>query len=306
VSYDSFRNVGVEPGSTSYFSEPSSGLDPHIFEGNHLRSWVRNSILRILFEHLAVQYQNPNRWVSAWLAGSAVSYQWESDREPGDLDCLVGIDYVTFRRLNSDYAGLSNDEIASMFNEEFSNSLMPTTSNWEGFELTYYVNPQTNIVDINPYAAYDLINDKWTVEPEKNPNTPYSRVWEQSADRDYTEGLAVVKRYSQALTEFNGSVSTPNRVNAERKLQMVIDQAADLYETIHKGRKTAFSKSGAGYADYNNYRWQAGKRSGIVQALRQIKEYRDAARKSNEAETYGIELPNPNVLIRRAATRKTL
>jgi hypothetical protein len=305
-SYNSFQGVDVTPASTSYFSEPNAGLDPHLFEGMHLRSWVRNSVLRMLFDHLAVQYQDPNRWVSAWLAGSAVSYQWESAREPGDLDCLVGIEYVTFRRYNSDYAGLSNDEIASMFNEEFANSLMPETSNWEGFELTYYVNPQTNIVDINPYAAYDLIKDKWTVEPTKDQNPPYSRVWEQAADRDYTEGLEMVKRYSKALTEFKGSTSTANRVNAERKLQLAIDQAADMYEGIHKGRKVAFSKTGAGYADYNNYRWQAGKQSGIVQALRQIKDYRDQSRKSSEAQTYGVELPNPDVLIRRAALRKTL
>jgi hypothetical protein len=303
--FNSFSDVDVQPSSTSYFSEPSSGLDPKLFEGMHLRPWVRNSVLRILFDHLAVMYQEPNLWVSAWLAGSGVSYQWESARQPGDLDCLVGIDYVKFRRTNSDFTGMSNEEIAGMFNEEFASQVMPKTSNWEGFELTYYVNPQSNIVDINPYAAYDLINDDWTVKPSQDTSPPYSRVWGQSVERDYNTAIELVNRYGQALAEFRGSTSSANRVNAERKLQLAIDQAADMYENIHHGRKIAFSKTGAGYEDYHNYRWQAGKQSGIVQALKMIKDYRDSARKSDELETYGIELPTPDTLIRRTVSRKS-
>lgn len=297
------NEVDVTPGSTSYFSQPSSGLDPKLFEGHHLRSWARNSILRMLFEHLAVLYQNPNRWVSAWLAGSGVAYQWESAREPGDLDCLVGLDYIAFRRLNSDYSGLSDLEIAKMFNESFQHDLMPDTSNWEGYELTYYVNPQSNIVDINPYAAYDLINDNWTVEPERSQNPPYSRVWEQRASKDEETAVDLVKKYSQAYTEFKNSLNNPiTRVNAERRLRAVIDQASTFYEELHTGRKTAFSKTGAGYADFNNYRWQAGKQSGIVQALKLIKDYRDEAIKNNDLELYGVEMPSPDTLIRRSAT----
>jgi len=301
---NSYNNVNVTPGSTSYFGVPSAGLDPKLFEGMHLKPWVRNSITRILFDHLAVTYIEPNQWVSAWLAGSGVSYQWESVRQPGDLDCLVGIDYVSFRRLNVDYSGLSNNEIAAMFNEEFSKDIMPETSNWEGYELTYYVNPQSNIVDINPYAAYDLIKDSWTVEPLEDQNPPYSRVWEQSTERDYNTGIELIRRYSRALTEFNGAKGGANLVNAERKLKMAIDQAADMYEDLHHGRKLAFSTTGGGYSDYHNYRWQAGKQSGIVQALRAIKDYRDAANKTDSVEKYGIELPSPEVLVRRAALHR--
>jgi len=296
-------DVNVSPSSTSYFSDPSSGLDPNLFEGMHIRSWVRNSILRMLFEHLAVLYQDPNRWISAWLAGSGVSYQWESARSPGDLDCLVGIDYVTFRRFNSDYSGLSDVEISKMFNESFHRDLMPDTSNWEGYELTFYVNSQSNIVDINPYAAYDLINDTWTVEPSRSQNPPYSKMWEQRTSKDEETAVGLVKKYSQAYSEFKNSLNNPiTRANAERKLRMAIDQSAAFYEELHTGRKTAFSKTGAGYADFNNYRWQAGKQSGIVQALKLIKNYRDEAIKNNDLEMYGVEMPSPDVLIRRSAT----
>jgi hypothetical protein len=299
------QDVPVRPGSTSYFSQPSAGLDPMLFTGKHLRPWVRNGITRMLFDHLAVAYMGPNRWVSAWLAGSGVSYQWESAREPGDLDCLVGINYVVFRQLNSDYAGLSNSEIAGMFNESFYKDLMPKTANWEGYELTYYVNPASDIRDINPYAAYDLINDSWTVEPDPKASPPHTRAWEERAKKDNDTATQLIKAYSQALTDYRGSAANAAlKVNAEARLKIAIDRAADFYEEMHHGRSAAFSPTGAGYSDFNNYRWQSGKQSGIVQALRMLKEYRDEAKKSEEVNTYGVELPSADVLIRRTLTYK--
>ena len=109
-----FSEVNLERASTSYFSRPETELDPRIFIGNSLRPWVKNSIKRILFEHLGVRYTSPDRWVKAWLAGSGVSYQWSASRDPGDLDCLVGINYPVFRQYNQEYVGLSDDEIKAL------------------------------------------------------------------------------------------------------------------------------------------------------------------------------------------------
>lgn len=297
------RAVGITPGSTSYFSTPSDDLDPRLFQGDQLRPWVRNGILRILFDHLAVRYNEPNKWVSAWLAGSGISYQWEAAREPGDLDCLVGIHFPEFRRYNREFVGLSDEEIASMFNEGFNNDIMPQTREWEGYELTYYVNPQTDIRDINPYAAYDLVSDTWTVRPDKHTGMQFSRSWEQQSQRDYENAVALIQRYGQALTDIRATGNPAYRINAERRLKEAIDQAVNFYEDIHAGRKIAFSRTGQGYADFNNYRWQAGKQSGVIQALRKIKEYKEAAQKETELDTYGVELPNARTLVRRAATR---
>ena len=69
--------------------------------------------------------------------------------------------------------------------------------------------------------------------------------------------------------------------------------------------KEAFSRSGAGYYDFNHYRWQAGKKSGVVPALKAIKAYRDEAQKEMELEVYGVELPTARTLIRRVAQKKT-
>lgn len=291
--------MNIVPGSTSYFSAPSSELDPKLFQGMELESWVRTGILSLLFDYLARHFSNPHQWTKAWLAGSGVSYQWEASREPGDLDCLVGIDYVNFRRYNTDYAGYSDAEVASMFNEGFNSELMPKTRNWEGYELTFYVNQQSDIKDINPYAAYDLIGNVWTVSPERNPQPPYSRAWEQRSVRDEETAKEMVSRYNSALEEVKRATNPAHRLNAERKLQLAAEQAVTLYDDIHAGRKVAFSRIGSGYSDFNNYRWQAGKRSGIIQALRSIKELKDASQKQNQLQTYGVELPDADTLIRR-------
>jgi hypothetical protein len=265
-----------------------------------MQSWARTGVLSLLFDYLARYFSNPHQWTKVWLAGSGVSYQWEASREPGDLDCLVGINYVTFRSTNTDYAGYSDLEIASMFNEGFNSELMPNTRNWEGYELTFYVNPQSDIRDINPYAAYDLIGNVWTVSPERNPQPPYSRAWEQRSNRDEATAKETISRYSSALEEVQGATNPAHRINAERRLKMATEQATTLYDDIHAGRKIAFSKIGSGYSDFNNYRWQAGKRSGVVQALRSIKDLNDTAEKQNQVQTYGVELPTADTLIRRS------
>ena len=290
----------ITPGSTSYFSAPSSELDPKLFEGNHLKAWVRSGVLSLLFDELAPRYSSPHSWTRAWLAGSGVSYQWEAARQPGDLDCLVGINYVAFRQANTEFSGYSDTEIAAMFNEEFNTSLMPKTRNWEGYELTYYVNPQSDIRDINPYAAYDLTADAWTVEPERNPQPPYSRAWEQRAQRDHDTAVELINRYTTALREVQSAGNPAHKINAERKLNLAIDQATAFYDDIHHGRKVAFSRVGAGYSDYNNYRWQAGKQSGAIQALRDLKDYKTTIDKRSQVETYGIDLPDTSTLLRRS------
>lgn len=289
----------VQPSPTSYFSTPSTELDPRLFRGMQIESWVRSGILSLLFDYLGKNFTAPHQWAHVWLAGSGVSYQWEAAREPGDLDCLVGIDYVTFRRNNTEYSGYSDSEIASMFNEGFNTHLMPHTRNWEGYELTFYVNEQSDIKDINPYAAYDLTSDSWTVAPDANPQPPYSRAWEQHANRDHDTAVELVNRYSNALTEVRAATNPAHRLNAERKLELATDQASMFYDDIHAGRKLAFSRIGSGYSDYNNYRWQAGKQSGAIQALRTIKDLKTAATTQSQVQTYGVELPDTNTLIRR-------
>jgi hypothetical protein len=291
--------ISIEPSETSYFSMPGAGLDPRLIRNGKLIPHVRAMILRILFDHLRSHYYSPENFAHVWLAGSAVSYQWSAARTPADLDCLIGINYLMFRQSNPQYKALSDKQIADMFNADFRESLHPQTKNFmECFELTFYVNVKPNILDIRPYAAYSVTNDDWTVLPEiKAP--PRNKAWEQKIAKDTSMATDILSRYSIALNAISQSTTDTARRNAEAALKLAVEQGAALFDEIHFGRRYAFSPSGQGYSDIENYRWQAGKASGTVQALRKLKDIAVKSQKEFQSSTYGMELPDVDVLVRR-------
>ena len=294
-------NSGL-PSATSYFSTPENNLDPRLFHGRSLQSWARTGILTLLYDFLNTEYRHSDLWAHAWLAGSGVSYQWSAARDPGDLDCLVGIDYFQFRKANPSYQGLSNTEISNQINEDFRNGLQHKTANWNGYELTFYVNPgATDIRSIRPYAAYDLTYNEWTVSPDPHAHAPQNPQWEGVAKSDKGMAASASMRFNQALQDVQTSHSDATRRNAERRMQAAAEQAIALFDEIHQNRTQAFSSTGEGYTDFHNYRWQAGKQEGTIQMLRGIKDYVKNAREQANLSTYGVELPTTDVLIRRAA-----
>jgi hypothetical protein len=293
--------VSLEPSETSYFSTPGAGLDPRLFRSNKLIPAVRASILRVLFDHLKNHYYSPEAFTHVWLAGSGVSYQWTAARHPADLDCLIGINYLMFRQSNPEYKGLSDQEIASMFNENFRESLQPLTSNFlDTYELTFYVNPASDIRVIKPYAAYSVTNDDWTVAPEVK-GQPVNKAWDKKVQSDTEMTTEIVNRYSRALAAVQVAPNDTARRNAIAALELAVSQGSSLFEDIHHGRTYAFSPSGQGYSDVHNYRWQAGKASGSVQALRSLSDIYKKSKKTFESTTYGMELPSSDTLVRRAA-----
>ena len=294
----------LQESATSYFSAPEQDLDPNLFVGTSMKGWIRNGILQTLFGFLNETYRHPDLWANVWIAGSAVSFQWSAAREPGDLDVLIGVDYIQFRKAHPEYVGLSDVEISKMLNEDFRNNLQQDMTNWNGYEVTFYVNPgATDIRTIHPYAAYNLTHDEWTVFPSKE-GAPKNPTWEAMAQRDRSMAADIVTRYTQALTDLQGSQNDAARRNAEYRLQTSLMQGSLLYEDIHSARRFAFSQSGKGYTDFYNYRWQAGKKYGTVPVLRKMSEYWSAYKAQQAEETYGIELPDTQTLIRRAATYK--
>lgn len=291
--------IAIEPAETSYFAPSAPGLDPRLFRGAKLIPQVRSSILRLLFDHLNKSYYATESFAHVWLAGSAVSYQWTAARTPADLDCLIGISYLQFRQANQKYKALSDKQIAQMINQDL-RELHAYTNNFLGsFELTFYANVNPDILAIKPYAAYSLTTDDWTVRPEIK-GQPKNRMADQKAARDIAMANDIIERYTKALTDIQAAPNDVARRNAESALKLAIDQGASLFEDIHSGRKAAFSPSGQGYLDIHNYRWQAGKASGAIQALKKLKEVKDKGRSTFESKTYGMELPSTDILIRRA------
>jgi hypothetical protein len=298
------RPVSVEPSETSYFSAPAAGLDPRLIRNGKIIPSIRASILRILFTHLKQQYVNPEAYVQVWLAGSAVSYQWSAARKPADLDCLVGINYLLFRQANPQLRALSDKQIAQTLNEGFSAELNNKNTNFmDAYELTFYVNVQSDIRSIKPYSAYNLTNDDWTVKPEVR-GVPVNKMFERKVAQDTSMATEILSRYSEALSNIGSATTDVARRNAEASLKLAVEQGAALYEDIHHGRKYAFSPSGQGYSDVHNYRWQAGKAAGTIQALKALKEIEKQSKQIFEAATYGQELPTADTLVRRALSNK--
>lgn len=293
--------VDIEPSETSYFSLSAAGLDPKLFQGKKLIPSVRNSILSLVLGALNTKFHGADVWVHAWLAGSGVSYHWYAHRDPADLDCLVGIDYPVFRSMNPNYSGFSNKEIASEFNDLFSDTLHPQTSNYLGsYDLTFYANVRSNIVDIKPYAAYSLTDNEWTVEPKKDGIKRRSD-WDTVVHSDIQRAMDITDRYKRFLGDITAASTDAARRNAETMLTHTIEQGSALFDEIHEGRSAAFGPSGEGYEDFTNYRWQAGKESGIVQAMRKLKDVSKNVKSITAGQKYGLDLPKTDVLIRRAA-----
>lgn len=308
----SYESLSVTPSSTSYFSEPEEGLDPSLFdEGGSLHESVREWILSTVHEFLDTKYRGSAVWSRLWIAGSGVSYQWSADRDPGDLDLMLGIDYVGFRQLNPGMAGLSDADIAREMNVAMYSELYPEIDgiSFGGthFEVTVYANmgvdaSEGGIRFIHPYAAYDVTGDQWTVHPNPRPQVFTHPSWNLTVESDRQRGENIVHNYSLALEGIRGAQNPAHRVNAESTLKMSLEAASGLYDEIHAGRKAAFGPAGNGYADFHNYRWQAGKHTGVLQSMKRMKDYHSAAQKATEMETYGMELPDTETLIRRAGT----
>jgi hypothetical protein len=297
--------TGLGAYETSYFSTPSATLDPTLFQGRHLQSWVRQGIVALLNDFLSRKYLHAELWTHPWLAGSGVSYQWSAARQPADLDCLVGVNFVQFRKANPAFTGLSDKEIAAQLNEEFRSELQPDTENWHGYELTFYVNPTaTDIRSIKPYAAYDLKYDEWTVTPSQNSKAPSKPEWQSVAHGDAMMTNQVVTRFTTAKNDLTVATNPAARRNAETRLWSAGAQGNALFNEIHDNRALAFSANGEGYNDFHNYRWQAGKSTGAIQALRTIRENMKGMLQEKNSSTYGVEFPDSATLIRRAALQR--
>lgn len=304
VAYPQVRVVGA---STSYFSEPEDHLDPHIFDGLDMKEDVRLHLCGMLLDSLAAYTRSAEKWVKLWLAGSGASYQWSAARTPGDLDMLVGVNYPVFRQFNPGFMQLSNPEISKYLTEKFRETLTPRTALWSPdgvafYEVTWYSNPEsTDIRDINPYAAYELFSASWDVQPDRNPQRPAA---DPQAERDVVRANTIVDRYTRAQEAMTRQTNPTIRSQSETIVRESLAQAAALFDEIHEGRHAAFDWGGKGYSDPANYRWQAGKASGVIPALLELRSFYNNAKSEEEIRRYGTELASVDTLLMRALTSR--
>lgn len=284
-------------GHSGYFSPPSHGLDPSLFDAEHMKPEVREWLFNTLANELQndLELSGVHEWLYAWVAGSGVTYQWNADRGlTGDLDVLFGIDYQEFVKDNPLFRATRDDWIAGWINQVLKDRLWPKTAHadidGQMYEVTFYDNPGTgkDIRNINPYAAYDLKQDKWAVRPPTKDylvSRTFSPEWNSKADRDASDTQALLEAYPSATFDRN---------------KRAIGQAAkSLFDEIHLGRRAAFSQTGKGYGDFNNFRWQAAKRSGAIAGLSSILDQEKQHEENADAELYGGPIASSDVLMNR-------
>lgn len=291
------------------FTPPTPGLDPNLFEGDRLlpavRSWVTDTGYRFLNTH----YKGAHNWATIWIAGSGASHQWSADRSPRDLDILVGVKMLSFKRHNPEYKGVDDTTIARLVTQTFRTLAEQTANQQIGtatYEVTWYVNPgAADIRDIHPYAAYDVTHDTWTVRPPDLPpdwGTRYfPQEWWQQVGREKRHAHEIVSNFLANRAHYLSTKDPAMRVNAAQGMQYNAAMAETFFTDLHSNRRAAFGPEGRGYSDWNNFRWQAHKRFGTVQAMHALAALKEEADKQSQEEIYGHPLASTEQAMSTAA-----
>lgn len=286
-------------GASSYFTPPSDGLDPNLFSGTALLQGVREWLLSTGYGALNAGFRGAHTWATFWAAGSGVTYQWSAARSPGDLDVLIGVNMARFKKHNPSYKGVDNAIIAHLLTSYLKEHLWPRTANQQigtgHYEVTWYVNVGAeDIRDINPYAAYNITKDTWTVRPPTlapDWGTQYFPPdwWAQiGREKKYVQGL--VGEFLRARATYLTTRSRAAQVNAATTMLHNARLAAQWFEDIHSGRREAFSPQGAGYRDWHNFRWQAHKRNGVIPVVHALAQQYATAQEESDLARYGTAL----------------
>jgi len=291
------------------FTAPVSNLDPNLFGGDELlpgvRSWITDTGYRFLNTH----YKGAHTWATIWIAGSGASYQWAADRSPRDLDILVGVTMQTFKRHNPQFRGIDEDTIARHITQTFRTLAAETANQQIGnatYEVTWYVNPgAADIRDINPYAAYDVTRNRWTVRPPDLPmdwgTHSFPQEWWMQVGREKKHAHEIVSNFLANRAQYLASHDPAMRVNAAQGMQYNAAMAEVFFHDLHSGRREAFAPGGSGYADWHNFRWQAHKRFGTVEALHALAALKEEADKQSQEEIYGSPLASTEQAMSTAA-----
>jgi hypothetical protein len=261
------------------FATPRASLDPDIFDqAEKMHPWIRESILGMLGAFWNDPYPGWQSWVRVYLAGSLASYWYGTP----DFDVLIGVETS-----KTPLADLTDNEVCGFLTQEFYERLDPLTAHFTfppapdlhevitsvakvpeeenlsaynvcpsdlvplgPVEITWYVNSASyDITRIRPYAAYEVISDKWVVHPPKmdknwGPQSLSYTFWTKMADlADQIKAILVLP-----LTE---------RLPA----------AQSIYDRLHSQRSKAFSAQGIGVTDPRALQWIVMERWGLLGSL---------------------------------------
>lgn len=281
------RGYPIPHGGQLHPSKPN--LDPDVFDAQErMRPYVRQTLLALLACFWDGMYPDWASWSKVYLSGSLASYWWhnkDTDILVGiDYPHLIQAhpefalmsETAACSRLNADLRPLvaltgtfsfpPADDLINVAQalgcqsvsalgsiQHIYQALAPaeTPEGLNGAEVTYYVNDHSyDISFLNPYAAYDISEDKWALHPSRfdklwGPKQYALDFWLNAADvADEIKAAAVIK--DPAVRQ---------------------EDARAIYDRIHSGRHDAFSPGGGGVLDRRAMLWVVLSRWGMLEAL---------------------------------------
>lgn len=248
VSEQSGRKDWAVVGVSAYrptekiFGPTKEDLDPRLFEGDHMRDYVRNVIMGMLDGHFAaLGFADWKAWTRVYLAGSESTFWWGNR----DFDTLLALNYGALMRAHPEFHERNLQQISDYFNQGFRESMnseewrAPWDPEPEDWHITFFINPMSwDIADIKPYGAYSISDDKWVVRP---PHLP-----QHSADDFDKSTWPLAESYADRIRTI---VAMPP--GGRRR-----GQAKALLEFLHSDRGRAFSPRGHGWNDIGNVVWK--------------------------------------------------
>lgn len=234
--------------SARIFGPGHGDLDSRLFDGTKMKPIVRESILDTLDHFWGDRYPGWPSWSRVYLAGSEAS-EWYGNN---DFDTLIGIEHDKFRESNPQFAKRGDIEIDEMLTAEFRTGVPtmglaklnnpdehPVWDPEQSWDHTWYVNPNSwDIREIKPYAAYDITNDRWAVEPV-HVGADWSA---KSLPESFWDTAEAILAYIKAVQEMPEPIRTR--------------EAATLFDHLHGDRRNAFGPDGTGVFDPGNVLWK--------------------------------------------------
>jgi hypothetical protein len=235
------------------FSPTKPGEDPRLFDGDHLRPEVRSFVLEEIGRDWDDLYPDWPSWGTVYLAGGEASHWYGSGaahgegEEADDFDVLVMVDMVALATDHPEFDGRPQAEIAQRLTQHFREGFdvrneraqVPGVAGTYG--MTAYVNPisSRDIGVLNPYAAYDISDDRWAVRPvETAPD------WSAASLPEYLwDALEGLLKYVDAIREMPEPLRTR--------------EGAHLFDDLHSDRTEAFGPEGEGVFDPANVIWKS-------------------------------------------------
>lgn len=288
-SLDQPGNLTLPEHWGSFTEEPHAELYPCLFEGRKTLRWrtvyrLKNYIL----DKIASEFPDADKWTYFTLYGSGISYNWD---EEGDLDVQMWLDIDKYNRYNDP---TTSDELVAAVRRAILPVNFPTCKKLGltykdcagKMIVQYFAKPGTGSEEENlasqPYACYDLEQNKWLKKPEPftpkfygeefllvEPEAKELAVQINAALDALARDLADATFWDDLYEEYGEKKYLKARDEARALAEKDSEGVHELYVQVYKGRQEAYSPEGKGINDSRDALEKLLEQWGIFQRLKE-------------------------------------